>query len=166
MTKYKWPNICHAPFSIHLEYLPFPFILISFIIPNHLMCFHFSWCTHWHHRTTHILLTPRVFLCLTNPFNFFMYLSKKNIQWQETTPTNSTSLTRWIRIWTCKSMKLVGSSFSNIQTISTISWRHCRMLDIWISFDVIQRTYVDNLDMAHHRSLGNSWFTHPCTSKG
>ena len=65
-----------------------------------------------------------------------MYLYKKNIQWQETTPTNSTSSTRWIRRWTYNSMKLVVSSFSNIKTISTISWRQSQLY--------LQRTNADN----------------------
>ena len=105
-------------------------------------------------------------LCWIKPFNFFMYFSKKNIQRQEITSIDSTSSTRWIRRWTCKSMKLIGSSFSNIQTIEAISSRHHGMLAIWISFDVIQHRNANNLDMEHCRFWGKSLFTNPCMSRG
>ena len=68
--------------------------------------------------------------------------------------------------WTYKSMKLGGSSLSNIQTISAISWCHRGMLAIWISFDVIQHTNWDNLDMERLRSWVKSWFAHPWMSRG
>ena len=39
LTKDKRLTLYHAPFSIHLEQLPFPFVLIQLFLPNH-----FPWC--------------------------------------------------------------------------------------------------------------------------
>ena len=63
-------------------------------------------------------------------FKVFMYLSKKNIHLIETTPAISMSSTRCISKCTC--MKLVGKSFSNTHTISTISFFHFGTSHTWI----------------------------------
>ena len=38
-TKYKCHTLYHAPFSIRLEWLSFPFVLLQMFLPNH-----FPWC--------------------------------------------------------------------------------------------------------------------------
>ena len=74
--------------------------------------------------------------CQTYLFRVFIYLSKKNIHLIDTKLANSMSSTRCISKWTCRSMKLVGSSFSNTHTISEISFFHFVTLHSWISLEV------------------------------
>jgi hypothetical protein len=82
----------------------------------------------------------RCAFCEIYIFSVFIYLSKKNIHLIDMIPIISMSSTKCISKWTCRSMKLLGISFSNTHTISKLLF-HLGISHLWIFLEVTHLIY-------------------------